>query len=407
MFGKGKNENRNGAAGGKSASKKDKKYAVYKESPVSPSFRWKTADPAEKGKTRTLFGICGGCMQRDCATLVHLEDGVVTKIEGNPDCPPNYGNLCSRGQAAIMSLYNPYRVKTPLVRTNPEKGLDVDPEWKEVSWEEALSVIADKFKKVRDKDPRGLLMFEGFGDRDSIMMTPFSSAFGTTNVVGSHGPLCTIHYASMLVHAGVPEAVADMEHCEYLVSFGRSLGPNFATTGAVRRFTQAMDRGMKLVVFDPHCSIEASKGEWIPIRPGSDLACLLSMAHVMMHEGLKQDTWFLKNRTNAPYLINNDGNYQRDPATGKPKLYTINGTGILRDLGEIRLKTGGRISGIINDEVDDNHAANSVIYVQAVSYKNQQVQFMQNYVHDPNYLMYSDESKGFFDWERYYFGFTR
>lgn len=321
MFGIGKRGNRERAGDGKSASKKYKKYTVNRESPISPSFRWKPVDPAEKGKNRTLFGICGGCMQRDCATLVHLEDGVVTKIEGNPDCPPNYGNLCSRGQAAIMSLYNPYRVKTPLVRTNPEKGLDVDPQWKEVSWDEALSIIADKFKKVREKDPRGLLVFEGFGDRDSIMMMPFSSAFGTPNVVGSHGPLCTIHYASMLVHAGVPEAVADMEHCEYLVSFGRSLGPNFATTGAVRRFSQAMDRGMKLVVFDPRCSIEASKGEWIPLRPGSDLACLLSMAHVMMHEGLKQDTRFLKNRTNAPYLINPEGNYERDPATGKPLMW--------------------------------------------------------------------------------------
>jgi anaerobic selenocysteine-containing dehydrogenase len=82
-----------------------------------------------------------------------------------------------------------------------------------------------------------------------------------------------------------------------------------------------MDRGMKLVVIDPRCSPEASKGEWIPIRPGSDFAFLLAMAHVMMHEGLPQDEWFLKNRTNAPYLIQPDGNYYRDKDTNKPVMW--------------------------------------------------------------------------------------
>jgi len=119
----------------------------------------------------------------------------------------------------------------------------------------------------------------------------------------------------------MPEAVADMEYCQYLLSLGRSLGANFATVGAMRRFAKAIARGMKLVVIDPRSSYEASKGEWIPIRPGSDLAFLLAMAHVMMHEGLQYDEWFMKNRTNAPYLIGPDGNYHRDPQTGKPMMW--------------------------------------------------------------------------------------
>ncbi len=289
--------------------------------PASSTYRWQPVNLAEKGKEETLFGICGACMQRDCATLVHIKDGVVVKIEGNPDSPPNFGGLCGRAHAQIMALYNPYRVKNPLVRTNPEKGLDIDPMWKEVTWDEAMSIIAEKLKKIREKDPRGLVICEGFGDSDTILRTLFGIAFGTPNEIGTHGPLCTIHYASMLVHAAAPEAIAEMEHCEYLLSLGRSLGPNFATAPAIRRFTQAVDRGMKLVVIDPHCSIEASKGEWIPIRPGSDLAFLLAMAHVMMYEGLQQDEWFLKSRTNAPYLIGPDGYYYRDTVTGKPMMW--------------------------------------------------------------------------------------
>ncbi len=289
--------------------------------PPGADYRWPAADPAEKGRSRTLYGICGQCMQGDCATLLHMEDGILTRVEGNPAAPPNYGSLCPRGASQIMNLYNPYRVKTPLVRTNPEKGLDVDPCWKEVSWDEAMAIVIERLKEVRAKDPRGLLIAEGFGNRDSLLRDHFAAAFGTPNVVGSHAPLCSIHYASNLVHAGCPEQVAEMEYCEYLLSFGRSLGPNFATSGAIRRFTKAMDRGMKLVVIDPRCSVEASKGEWIPIRPGSDLACLLAMANVMLNEGLPFDEWFMKYRTNGPYLIDPAGDYHRDPETNKPMMW--------------------------------------------------------------------------------------
>ncbi|MFC1909512.1 molybdopterin-dependent oxidoreductase, partial [Chloroflexota bacterium] len=285
-------------------------------------YQWKEVDTKEKGERKVLYGICGACMQHDCATLVHLEDGTVTKIEGNPEAPPNYGSLCSRGRAEIMGLYNPYRVKTPLVRTNPEKGLDIDPMWKEVSWDEALDIVAERLKKVREKDPRGLVLCEGMGNEESApLRRAFCGAFGTPNLIASRGPLCTIHYASCLVHAGMPEAVGEMEYCQYLLSLGRGLGANFATTGATRRFAKAIDRGMKLVVIDPRSSYEASKGEWVPIRPGSDFAFLLAMAHVMMHQGLPYDEYFMKNRTNAPYLIGPDGNYHRDPKTGRPMMW--------------------------------------------------------------------------------------
>jgi anaerobic selenocysteine-containing dehydrogenase len=256
----------------------------------SGPYKWKAVDPNKKGEKEVLFGICGGCMQRDCATLV-------------------------------MGLYNPYRVKTPLVRTNPEKGLDVDPMWKEVTWDEALDLVAERLKEVREKDPRGFVMCEGWGNRDTILRPHFVHAYGSPNEIGSHGPLCTVHYASCLVQAAFPIGIVDLEHCQYHVTLGRSVGPNFSTNTTIRKLSKALDRGMKLVVVDPRCSPEASKGEWIPIRPGTDLAFLLSMAHVMLHEIKIWDTWFLENRTNSPYLIGPDGYYVKDPEGGKPMMW--------------------------------------------------------------------------------------
>ncbi|MDD5203797.1 MAG: molybdopterin-dependent oxidoreductase [Desulfobacterales bacterium] len=284
-------------------------------------YKWKEVDPALKGEKKTIYGLCRACMQGDCATLVHMEDGVVVRVEGNPDAPPNWGTLCAKGNAEIMGLYNPYRVKTPLIRTNPEKGLDVDPRWKEVSWEEALDYTAEGLRKVREKDPRGLVICEGWGQRDTILRQPFGRAFGTPNETGSHGALCTVHYATGLVHSGYPVAIVDLEHCQYHITIGRSLGPNFGSAPGVRKFAKAIERGMKLVVVDPRSSHEASKGEWVPLRPGTALAFLLSMAHVMFHEVKIFDLWFLKNRTNAPYLIDEKGEYVRDAESGKPMIW--------------------------------------------------------------------------------------
>ncbi len=62
---------------------------------------------------------CKMCIH-SCAIKAHVVDGVVVKIEGDPDNPSNRGKLCPKGQAGINRLYDPHRVKTPLKRTNPE-----------------------------------------------------------------------------------------------------------------------------------------------------------------------------------------------------------------------------------------------------------------------------------------------
>jgi len=290
-----------------------------------------------ESEDRWIPSFCMMCMQADDGTLVHIEDGIITNIVGNPDCPTNRGKICIRSISSIMGLYNPYRVKGPLKRTNLEKGPDIDPGWVEIPWEEALNTVAEKFKKIREEDPRKLLVWEGWGCAESLFITPkevekatnykvpgqiFADAFGTPNVVGSHGPLCSIHYASNLVHGQNPEYISDLQYCNYLIAPGRTVGPNVATPGSTRRFLEAIGRGMKLVTLDPRSSVEASKGyRWIPIRPGTELAFALSMIHTILYEIGKFDEWFVKNRTNGPYLIGPDGYYVRDPKSRKPLLW--------------------------------------------------------------------------------------
>src|SRR3970040_2348195 len=100
---------------------------------------------------------CGTCYSV-CALKVHRVNGTVVKIEGNPESSTNHGRLCPRGVSGIMTLYNPHRVDVPLKRTNPQKGLDSDPEWVEISWEEALETVTARLKSIRQEDQRKLLL---------------------------------------------------------------------------------------------------------------------------------------------------------------------------------------------------------------------------------------------------------
>jgi anaerobic selenocysteine-containing dehydrogenase len=108
---------------------------------------------------------------------------------------------------------------------------------------------------------------------------------------------------------------------EYHISIGRTIASNIAAAnGDTRCLADAIQRGMKLVTVDPRCSPEASKGEWVPIRPGGDLAFVLGLINTMLYEIKTLDIDFLTNRTNGPYLVAADGSYLRNGA-GKPQMF--------------------------------------------------------------------------------------
>lgn len=270
----------------------------------------------------TRVSACRMCGNKAwCTVIVTIQDEVVVKVEGDPSNPISQGKLCSRGQAAIFNLYNPYRVKAPMKRTNPHKGLDQDPGWVEISWEEALSTVAEKLRKIRLDDPRKFAHMWGFGgDWWIVQHEAFLPAFGTPNLLRSHGVLCPVHYGCSLVQGTMLDK-QDVEYCQYLLTIGGSLGPNLGSAHSTRALTNARERGIKLVVVDPRCSHEASIAhEWIPIKPGTDLAFALALLNVVIENGVF-DERFMKLRTNAVYLIGNDGYYARDPASGKPLIW--------------------------------------------------------------------------------------
>jgi len=264
---------------------------------------------------------CGMCYI-GCGIRAKVEDGVVVNVEGNPDNPQNRGKMCARGKAGIMNLYNPNRVKTPLRRTNPRKGLNEDPEWQEISWDEAFETIVAALDRIRETPKK--LWVQGWGHEGDAgnWLKSLGTAFGTPHVNSAASPTCgkVVHPVEFFSGGGFHQQ-PDLHYANYCMLVGTQFG--VATRGSYNHhaldMAEARQRGMKLVAVDPVGGYAASKAnEWIPIRPGTDSALALGMLNVLINELGIYDVPFLKNKTNAPYLVGEDGRYIRDEATNEP-----------------------------------------------------------------------------------------
>ncbi|MAF49700.1 MAG: molybdopterin-dependent oxidoreductase [Rhodospirillales bacterium] len=271
----------------------------------------------------TSCALCYG----SCSIRAHRKNGVVVKIEGNPDSAVGKGRLCGKGISGIMSHYDPGRVQVPLRRTNPEKGVGVDPGWQEISWDEALDEVCGHLKRVHEDDPRKLVFQRTTTIQSSFYpVRAFLAAFGTNNSSAGGGGLhCGngAHLISGIMHASW-SVVPDFERCDYAIYFGASKGhgAGHASCSNMKLAADARVRGMRLVVVDPMCNFAAAKaGEWVPIRVGTDAALALSMCNILVNELGTIDVPYLQAKTNAPYLIGPDKKYVRDSQTGKPLVW--------------------------------------------------------------------------------------
>ncbi len=280
--------------------------------------------PLEKGKNENWISTtCYGCFP-SCSIRVLQKDGRPVASKGDPAVYSTLGKCCGKSLSRIADLYNPNRVTKPLVRTNPEKGIGVDPKWKEIEWDEAFRTVLARLEKVRKDDPRKLVMASMDLNNHSFQYA-FCKAFGSPNYAWYSATMCggglhTVFFVTL----GTINSEPDAPRCNYLVQWGSQygLGANNNPMVGIRDMAEARKRGAKLVVVDPICSHAAAKAdEWIPVIPGTDGALGLAVANQLVNELGMYDAPFLKNKTNAPYLICEDGRYLRHPENRKPMIW--------------------------------------------------------------------------------------
>ncbi|MBI4526711.1 MAG: molybdopterin-dependent oxidoreductase [Deltaproteobacteria bacterium] len=265
---------------------------------------------------RQVRTMCRLCLNR-CGILATVRKGRVVRIDGDPANPYNQGKACAKGRAGFYTLDSPYRVTRPLRRTNPEKGPGIDPGWEPISWSEALDLVAGKLKEIIEDDPRKL--WRVTFDR-SLLDEIWCAAFGTSLQSLSSGFFCgnAVHPMHFL-NQFAAEAVPDVPLTRYILSVGGQYGAvvHYDTMNGAFELGRNREQ-IRVVVVDPFCSHAAGMAdEWVPIRPGTDAAFLLGLINVLINELGIYDAAFLKQFSNAPYLIGGDGRYARDPATRK------------------------------------------------------------------------------------------
>lgn len=231
-----------------------------------------------------------------CGVLVRVADGRVVKLEGNPMHPVNTGSLCPKGQAAPELLYNPDRLTQPM-RRDRSTG-----QWSPITWEEAVRLVAQKLKAIRESGhpERAVLMYGDAKGQMRSFLHRFMDAIGSPNAISFESLNVAAAKLGMYLTQGIYDLPAyDLENSQYVIAFGANLleaGPNPQRTISGYTYLRRgrATRG-KVVVVDPRQSITAAKAdEWIPIKPGTDGALALGMAHVIIRSGLV-DADFVKN----------------------------------------------------------------------------------------------------------------
>jgi phenylacetyl-CoA:acceptor oxidoreductase len=282
---------------------------------------------------------CFQCVAGPDLIEVEVEDGVATRITPNftfHDEHPAEGRVCVKAFGLIQKMYNPNRIKRPVKRGNPHKGLDADPQWIEIDWDEALDLVAEKLRAIRQTglldasgNPRLALTLGQGGVAPGHLGTfaAFMSAWGPLDqtIGGGQGIKCyhSEHLYGEFWHRAFI-VVSDTPLCQYVISMGKNGMASSGVTG-VWRHAEAKARGMKRVQVEPHLSITGAFADtWIPIKPKTDAAFLFSLIHLILHEHDWRavcDVPFLKLRTNAPYLVGPHGYFLRHPESRKPLVW--------------------------------------------------------------------------------------
>lgn len=235
--------------------------------------------PHSWSRGEVIPSTCNMCVNR-CGIQCHVVDGVLEKIDGDIRNPKTAGGTCAKGQAGIMTLYDPDRIKYPLIRTG-ERGAG---KWRRASWDEAFEYVAENLNRIIERDGPESLLFSSCTDLTEAFFIKFGKYLGTPNFV-RHATLCLAsrnvgYFATM---GGVPDS--DLANAKYILMFGANRLESFELPHN-RDLMSGLQNGAKLVVVDPRLTVTASKGQWLPIRPRTDMALTLALMHVLVEEQL-------------------------------------------------------------------------------------------------------------------------
>ena len=216
----------------------------------------------ENSKSKWIATDCTICYH-SCGMNVLVEEGRITKVQGLKDHPLNKGRLCPKGARAIELVYHPDRLKYPLKKVNGE--------WKRISWDNALTEIADKLQRLKKEfGPESLSIFSGSIGVENLEMMEcaqrFKGAFGSPNFISVEGICYRMRIRARQMTFG-KYPVEEMNTKLYVLWGHNPEQSDFPLHLALR---ENLAKGSKLVVIDPKKNFPGEKSRDVFVHSSGD-----------------------------------------------------------------------------------------------------------------------------------------
>jgi anaerobic selenocysteine-containing dehydrogenase len=247
-------------------------------------------------------GVCPHDCPDTCGIVTEVEDGRAVKFYGDPAHPIAKGWLCAKVRPYLDHVYHPERLLHPLRRTGP-KGSG---QWRRITWNEAIDEIAGRWREIANKrGSQAILPYSYSGTLGMVQMTVSSvrlwNRLGASQLQRSICGAACERAVEATVGKRWSQPYSDVVHSKLIILWGHnpvSTGPHFMPF-----LRQAQHKGCKVVVIDPRRTLTARGADWhLAPLPGTDGALAMSLAHVLVNEGLHDEDWLTEHTIGWPEL---------------------------------------------------------------------------------------------------------
>ena len=239
------------------------------------------------GREESVASTCLLCPAR-CGVVGRVVDGSLVRIDGNPLHPVSRGGLCPKGRAGIQLLYHPSRLKGPVERI----GAPGSEEFRPVSWDDALGRVTSALSSLRN-DGRASAVGWLAGHTTGLMgelLDRFESVYGCARIRREDYEDGGKQVVALTTGRKAAPAF-DLERSDLVLSFGAALSESWWSPPQSAR-ARDLDPGPRWLQADTRLSRTAlAADEWFPVRPASFGALAMSIAYVLLKEGLYDDTF--------------------------------------------------------------------------------------------------------------------